>query len=354
MEKVFEKKSNIGKKVNDIVGDDPMLKAGYEDLETSKTTKTAVRRIVDPDQKPQKRKEIKKNRYDLENLMNYIEETLYELNGVVNDDEDIFEESKLYLDDNSLYFNIHSELFKKRFLTFYLISLYDGVEDIVDTYYYLKQGEKPLTPKSKSSTTYKNIEKTVCEEVQKNIEKMIKSIFGRNKDTYKYLINLTVLQLCYPLKREKKTFEKEYIDTLEKCIVQMREICKTDIFNKRSKYDDYIVLHLFRTGFCFAIESMKCDSVIRFDNLKNCKLNCNFDKACIMLGHGIFREKQRNKDTKVLPLFNAFADAHPLIATNIPSCNTLKETNVAINAIYLIKFLCNDRNVDKVIDEILR
>jgi len=354
MEKVFETKSSKSNQVNDVVGDDPVLKAGVDSLNRSEA-KTARRKIIDPDEKKGEKshRKEKMKTYDLETVSKFIEDTVYNLNGVTKDD-DIFKESSLSLDEESLYFDIHTDIFRKRFLTFFLMNIYDDLEIIVDTMYMEVYHKKPETPKEKESKNYKLIEKMVCKEIYSNVEKLEKDMLSGNANIYKWLIKLTSMDFCYPFKKEKNSFEDKYITNLEKCIPHMREICKTDIFNKREKYDDYIVFHLLRTAFCYTIESVKYDTVIQHSNLKDCKLDCNFDKAVIMLGHGIKRQVDKNEYMKVTPIFNAFVDAHPLIATTIPSCNKLEQSNTAIKSIYLVKFLCADKNVDKVIDEILR
>ena len=353
MEKVFKK--NFGsKKVNDVVGDDPILKAAVNDINKNET-KTAKRRIIDPDEKKGDKKKEKNKVYDLDSVSKFIEDVIYDINNVSKDD-DVFKESSLFLDNESKYFDIHTEIFRKRFLTFFLMSIYDDLEIIIDTMYMERYDKKPETPKEKGDKKYKLIEKIVCREVYTNIERLERDLFSTSgyKNIYKWLIKLTSMDFCYPLRKDKKSFEDLYITNLEKCIPHMREICKTDIFNKREKYDDYIVFHLLRTAFCFTIESMKYENLFQHKNLQDCTLDCNFDKSMVMLGHGIKKEIESKEYIKVTPIFNAFVDAHPLIATSIPSCNTLLQSNTAIKAVYLIKFLCADKNVDKVIDNILQ
>lgn len=227
--------------------------------------------------------------------------------------------------------DINSLKFRARFVTKLLFYLMKHLEDIV---YSISDNGDEYNSKWK-------VRYGVLKEIIFRVNAFTTSYLSNDIQYRNHLEKILEFMLIYTKREESEEIIETYCEQIE----FVRRACKTMEYK-----EDLMINNIIKLAYMMSTENMKlknCPKPIEDMDWKDYE---SVREQIAGLGSAILKRRGKEKEH---PLYRLFTKAMPLYFSKYPNVNEDYEINVGTKALLYLKFLIDDKDVDKYIDKLV-
>ena len=236
-------------------------------------------------------------------------------------------------------YNTDSLIFRCRFLTLVMLEVIGRIDDIA----YREFKEKYDYRHSKSE---KRI--VITRDIMNDIIRFI-LVLMNTKSSYKNIILLMNEHLSYT---KKKVDHTELRNLINGHVLNTRKGMEENLFSERFLDDDLAIYNILKISYMLATNKTNVKVIPKFKHIEGATVKHDLIKLIEELGSQII---YNSKDRKYSPMFMSFIKARPSVWSQFYKED--KENyaiHIGLLSLAYTKFIFNDKNMDKFIDEMMK
>lgn len=275
----------------------------------------------------------KKRKSSINNVDDFLDlgdDIVYKLN-YLSEGDDLINDSILRWKDGNFHYYANSEIFHRRFLTLFINDILSGIKKIVPEMFKDDTGDNKI-PKKYYRIYLNNIFGYITAVTNDVLSGKIRP------EIMAEMIGISMYMRKTNHSKYRKLLKEGMTSIVNGCQFSPRE-------GTRVAPDDELIYGIIRVAFMFSTGSFNFKEIPRFKKIKGMSINDDISEIIIRLGYAITDKKYRDRT----PVYNAFKLSLPLIKTNIRDANDSLYFNVGIRSIYLVGYLCGDKQLREFI-----
>lgn len=228
--------------------------------------------------------------------------------------------------------DINGIKFRGRFVTKLLFFFMKHIDDIIDT----------ISEESNSSGESKwKIRYNILNEIIIRLNSFVVSYLRKDIYYEEHLEKILEIFMIY----RKKEKSVDVFETFKEQKEFVKHACKT------MEYDEDIMINnICKLAYVMSTENMKLKECPKLEEGMTRNDYYSVKEQIADLGYAILKRRCKEKEH---PIYKMFTKANPRYYSKYPEVNDEYEINIGIKALMYLKFLIDDKNVDRFIDKLV-